>query len=117
MNARLLIDSIVRQTTILLAELATSGGLRAPLANVADRVFIELAHELDAHGVSRSVSADMFGLALRTYLRRIRRYDESATQQGASLWEVVLAFVERKNVVSRSDVLDEFARDDRGAGA
>src|SRR6185369_9709449 len=70
-TARLLIEAIVRQMTVLLAELATSGGLRAPLANVADRVFIELARELDEHGVSRSVSADMFGMALRTYLRRI----------------------------------------------
>jgi hypothetical protein len=111
-NTRLLIDSIVRQTTVLLAELATSGGLRAPLANVADRVFLELARELDAHGVSRSVSADMFGLALRTYLRRIRRYDESATRKGASLWEAVLGFVEARKVVSRTDILDEFARDD-----
>lgn len=112
MNARLLIEAVVRQTTVLLAELATSGGLRAPLANVADRVFIELSRELDEHGVSRSVSADMFGLALRTYLRRIRRYDESATQKGASLWEAILRFVEARPAVSRSAVLDEFAKDD-----
>jgi hypothetical protein len=32
--------------------------------------------ELDQQGVSRKVGADMFGLALRTYLRRIRRHDE-----------------------------------------
>jgi hypothetical protein len=111
-NVRLLIEAIVRQMTVLLAELATSGGLRAPLANVAHRVFIELARELDQHGVSRGVSADMFGLALRTYMRRIRRYDESLTQKGASLWEAVLRFVESRSTVSRSEVLDEFARDD-----
>lgn len=114
MSARLLIESIVRQTTVLLAELATSGGLRAPLANVADRVFVELARELDELGVSRSVSADMFGMALRTYLRRIRRYDESATKAGASLWEAVLRFVEAKKTVSRGEILDEFAKDDEG---
>jgi hypothetical protein len=113
-NARLLIEAIVRQTTVLLAELATSGGLRAPLANVADRVFIELARELDELGVSRSVSADMFGMALRTYLRRIRRYDESATKKGASLWEAVLRFVEAKKTVSRGEILDEFSKDDEG---
>ena len=114
MNARLLIEAIVRQTTVLLAELATSGGLRAPLANVADRVFIELTRELDELGVSRSVGADMFGMALRTYLRRIRRYDESATQKGASLWEAVLRFVETKKGASRGEILDEFSRDDEG---
>jgi hypothetical protein len=111
MNARLLIESVVRQTTVLLAELATSWGLRAPLAHVADRVFVELARELGEHGVSRSVSADMFGLALRTYFRRIRRYDESATQKGASLWEAVLRFIEARPTVSRAEILDEFAKD------
>jgi hypothetical protein len=112
MNVRLLIEAIVRQMTVLLAELATSGGLRAPLANVADRVFIELARELESHGVSRTVSADMFGLALRTYLRRIRRHDESVSDKGKSLWEAVLAYVEENGVVSRNDVLTRFAKDD-----
>lgn len=112
MNVRLLIEAIVRQMTVLLAELATSGGLRAPLANVADRIFLELARELDGLGVSRSVSADMFGLALRTYLRRIRRYDESVTQKGASLWEAVLRFIETRKTVARAEVLDHFAQDD-----
>lgn len=43
MNVRLLIDSVVRQTTVLLAQLATNGGARAPLAHVANQVFLELA--------------------------------------------------------------------------
>lgn len=112
MTARLLIEAIVRQITVLLAELATSGGIRAPLANVADRVFVELARELDSLGVSRSVSADMFGMALRTYLRRIRRYDESTTQKGTSLWEAVLGFIDERSVVSRREVLERFSRDE-----
>ena len=112
MTVRLLIEAIVRETTVLLAELATSGGLRAPLANVAERVFLELARELEGHGVSRTVSADMFGLALRTYLRRIQRHDESLTQRGRSLWEAVLDYVQRRSVVSRAEVFAEFAKDD-----
>ncbi len=114
MTVRLLIEAIVREMTVLLAELATSGGIRAPLANVADRVFMELARELDAHGVSRTVSADMFGLALRTYMRRIRRHDESVTEQGQSLWESVLDFIQRRSVVGRGEVLTHFAKDDEG---
>ena len=114
MTVRLLIEGIVRQMTVLLAELATSGGIRAPLANVADRVFMELARELESHGVSRAVSADMFGLALRTYLRRLRRHDESVTQRGQSLWEAILDFIQRRTVVSRGEVLSEFERDDEG---
>jgi hypothetical protein len=79
-NVQLLIDSIVRQTTVLIAQIATSGGARAPLAHVANQVFLELTDELAAQGISRKVSADMFGLALRTYLRRIQRVRESATE-------------------------------------
>lgn len=112
MNVRLLIEAIARQTTVLIAELATASGIRAPLANVADRVFLELTKELEAHGVSRTVSADMFGMGLRTYLRRIRRYDESSTQQGKSLWEAVLEYVQGRTVVDRARVLEHFARDE-----
>ncbi len=36
MDAKLLIDAIVQQTTVLIAHLSTSAGLRAPLAHVAD---------------------------------------------------------------------------------
>jgi hypothetical protein len=86
MNVRILIDSIVRQTTVLIAQLATSGGVRAPLAHVANQVFLELTRELDAQGVSRKVSADMFGMALRSYLRRIQGLSESSTERGRTLW-------------------------------
>jgi hypothetical protein len=39
MSVRILIDSIVRQTTVLIAQLATSGGLRAPLAHNGERLY------------------------------------------------------------------------------
>ena len=50
MNTQLLIDFIVRQTTVLIAQLATSGGLRAPLAHIANQVFAELARKLEEQG-------------------------------------------------------------------
>jgi hypothetical protein len=62
-NVQLLIDSVVQQVTVLIAQLATSGGARAPVAHIASQVFIDLAHELEAQGLSRKVSADMFGMA------------------------------------------------------
>jgi hypothetical protein len=46
MNRQVLIDQVVRQTMILIAQLATTGGTRAPLAHLADRVFFHLAREL-----------------------------------------------------------------------
>src|SRR5678815_5247680 len=93
MTRQVLIDNIVRQTTILIAQLATSGGVRSPLARIADQVFLELARELDAQGISRKVSADMFGLALRSYRRRVRQLSESSADRGRTLWEAVLAYL------------------------
>jgi hypothetical protein len=112
MNVTLLISAIVRQTTVLIAELATSGGLRAPLAHVADQVFLELGRELEAQGVSRKVSADMFGMALRTYQRKVHRLQESVTERGQTLWEAVHAFIGGREVVSRRQVLERFRLDD-----
>jgi hypothetical protein len=68
-DSRLLIDAVVRQTTLLIAQLATSAGIRAPLAHLADQVFLELAREIEQQGVSKKVAADMFGIALRSYQR------------------------------------------------
>lgn len=112
MNAELLITQIVRQTMVLIAQIATTGGSRAPLANVADRVFLDLARELEGQGISRKVSADMFGVALRSYRRRIQRLTESVTVRGRSLWSAVLDFVPNDRLVRRSEVLQHFHRDD-----
>jgi hypothetical protein len=54
MNAQVLINAVVRHTTVLIAQLATSGGLRAPLAHLANQVFLDLATELERQGVSRN---------------------------------------------------------------
>jgi len=112
MTLELLIHSIVRQTTILIAKLATAGGARAPLAQVADQVFLDLVRELEREGVSRRVSADMFGLGLRTYQRKIQRLSESRTDRGRSLWEVVLDYVRQRSMVTRAKILERFAHDD-----
>jgi hypothetical protein len=112
LNAQLLIDAIVRQTTVLIAQLATTGGVRAPVAHLANQVFLDLAEELEAQGVSRKVSADMFGMALRAYLRKIQRLSESSTEQGKSLWEAVYDLLRSRSFVTRTDVIARFARDD-----
>lgn len=112
MTIELLIHAIVRQTTILIAQLATSRGVRAPLAQIADQVFIELAREIERQGVSRKVSADMFGLGLRTYRRKIQRLSESSTERGRSLWEVVLEHIKTQNLVTRREILARFSSDD-----
>lgn len=112
MNTQLLIDAIVRQTTVLIAQLATTGGVRAPVAHIANQVFLDLSSELEAQGVSRKVSADMFGMALRAYLRKIHRLTESSTDHGKSLWEAVYDLLRSRGFVARSEIIDRFSRDD-----
>src|SRR5262245_1822709 len=90
MHSVRLIDAIVRQTTILIAALATASGQRAQLAHIANLVFADLVRELRDQGVGNKVIADMFGMALRTYRRKVARLSESRTDTGHSLWEAVL---------------------------
>lgn len=115
MNTKALIDGLVRQTTVLIAHVATSAGLRAPLAHVANQVFLELTTELERQGVGQKVIADMFGLALRSYQQKLQRLSESETDQGRTLWEAVYEFLSRKPAVGRVEVLRRFARDDESS--
>lgn len=111
MDAKLLIDAIVRQTTVLIAQLSTSAGIRAPLAHVADQVFLDLASEIEAQGVGRKVVADMFGLALRSYQKKVQRLTESATVRERTLWEAVMQFLSDHGSASREEIFDRFKRD------
>lgn len=100
MDVQLVTQYIVRQTTILLAQISTAAGVRAPLAHVADQVFFELARELEAQGVRRNVVADMFGLALRSYQLKMQRLAETAGVQ-RSLWQDVYQRLERESASRR----------------
>lgn len=112
MNVQVLIDAVVRQTTVLIAQLATSGGVRAPLAHVANQVFLDLAKEIERQGVGRKISADMFGMALRSYLKKVQRLSESNTERGRSLWEAVFDYLRDHEMATRKQVVAHFARDD-----
>ncbi len=111
MDVKVLIDAIVRQTTVLIAQLSTSAGIRAPLAHVADRVFLELASEIEAQGVGRKVVADMFGLALRSYQKKVQRLTESATVRNRTLWEAVLDYLAEQGSVTRERLFERFRHD------
>lgn len=112
MQPRLLIDAIVQQTTVLIAQLSTAAGLRSPLAHVADQVFLSLAQEIERQGVSRKIVADMFGLALRTYQRKVQRLEESASAGGKTLWEAVVEHLGEVGPVRRDHLLERFRHDD-----
>jgi hypothetical protein len=107
-----LIDAIVQRTMAFIAHLATAGGVRAPLAHVANQVFLELTQELQNQGVKKKVIADMFGMALRTYHRRVRELQDSKTDAGRTLWEVVLEFLKEQEPVGAQRIYQRFRNDD-----
>ncbi|HEX2732185.1 MAG TPA: crosslink repair DNA glycosylase YcaQ family protein [Polyangiaceae bacterium] len=112
MDTGTLIDALVRQTTVLIAQLATAGGNRAHLAHTANQVFLDLVAALREQGLGSKVIADMFGMALRTYHQRVQRLSESRTERGRTLWEAVLEFVTQRGPVSRGEVMRRFSQDD-----
>ena len=111
MNAQLLIDAIVRQTMVLIAQLSTVDGVRSPLSHIADHVFVNLVRELESQGLGKKVVADMFGLALRSYRQKVQRLNESVTSRGVTLWEAIHAFL-TQGAASHRQLLEHFARDD-----
>ncbi len=112
MNIRFLIDALTQQTTILIAQLSTTGGVRAPLANIANQVFLELSRELNDLAVTRKVAADMFGMALRSYHAKIRRLEESSTEPAhRSLWELAYDHLLENGPLTQQDMLTRFRFD------
>ncbi|HEY5959498.1 MAG TPA: crosslink repair DNA glycosylase YcaQ family protein [Polyangiaceae bacterium] len=112
MNTQLLIDAVVQQTVVFIAQLATSGGVRAPLAHVANEVFLGLTRELMNQGVKKKVIADMFGVALRTYHRRVRELAHSRTNAGQTLWEAVVEHIREQEPVTGAEIQRRFRNDD-----
>ncbi len=101
----------MQQTTTLIAQLSTAAGIRAPLAHVADQVFVDLAREIERQGVGRKVVADMFGLALRSYQRKMQRLTESSSDRGRTLWGAIHSFIAQHESVDRGRIAERFASD------
>ncbi len=90
------------------ARLATSGGARVSLARVTDQAFLELSHELERQGVTKNVSADMFGIGLRTYHRRVQQVRQAQAER-RTVRDAVLEVV-RGGPVSAHAVHQRFLR-------
>lgn len=112
MNAQILIDAVVRQTMVLIAQLSTADGVRSPLSHVADDVFLGLVRELEQQGVGKKVIADMFGIALRSYQQKVQRLSESATRRGVTLWSAVHSYLGEHGEATRARVLEHFDHDE-----
>ncbi len=115
MNPQILIDAIVRQTTVLIARLSTVEGVRSPLGHIANEVFVGLVAELESQGVSKKVIADMFGMALRSYRQKVQRLGESVTTRGVTLWTAVQRFLAERGSASRSELFAHFQYDEEAS--
>ncbi|HEX6243395.1 MAG TPA: hypothetical protein VFZ61_20925, partial [Polyangiales bacterium] len=60
----------------------------------------------------RAVAADMFGLALRTYQRKVNRLRAGVTNSEKTLWQAVLDQVRACETCTRSQILQAFSRDE-----
>ena len=112
MNSQLVIDAIMRQSMVLIAQLSTADGVRSPLSHIADEVFVGLVRELENQGLGKKVIADMFGLALRSYRQKVQRLRESVTTRGVSLWGAVHAFLAERDSAGRAEIFAHFKHDE-----
>lgn len=112
MNTRLLIDEVLTELAGFIATLATLNGARTLVADLPDRLFYRLALALEAQGLSKKLVADMSGLALRSYQKRLQRLTESRSDTGKTLWEAVFVYLHQRRAVPRGDLERRFAHDD-----
>jgi hypothetical protein len=103
------IEVLVRRTMVDVARLATSDGARVSLARVSEQVFLELTNELDRQGVTKNVVADMFGMSLRTFHRRVQQVRQQQAER-RTVREAVLDFVVASEPVSAYAVQQQFLR-------
>ncbi len=107
-----MIDAIVRQTMILIAQLSTVDGVRSPLSHVADEVFTSLVRELESQGVGKKVIADM---SAWPYARTSKRCSVCRSQplaKGKRCGARCTAYLAELPSASRAELIVHFKRDE-----
>src|SRR5688572_32093541 len=69
----------------MIADAATRQGARLSVAEIEERLFLELSNELQHRQVTRRVCADMFAMNPRTYQRKLSTYRVKVQSRSASL--------------------------------
>jgi hypothetical protein len=59
----------------------------------------------------------MFGLALRSYQKKVQRLTESETQRDKTLWEAIIDYLREQGGAPRRRIFERFQRDDESAVA
>lgn len=111
MDVSLLIDAVVRQTMVLIANLVRATGHRPQLERIAQQIFLELNDELRRQGVRASLLAGLFGMKLRTYHDRVRRARESVTCAGQPLFQAVFDHIRAEGPVQQWQIEGAFVDD------
>jgi hypothetical protein len=96
----------------MIADAATRQGARLSVAEIEERLFLELSNELQHRQVTRRVCADMFAMNPRTYQRKLSTYRVKVQSRSASLWETVLGFIAESRSVTEAKVFLHFRRTD-----
>lgn len=102
METRTLIHALVREFADLLAELATHDGMLVSVADVPDRLFLELSRAIERRGIGRKVVADLFGVTLRSLQRKTARVGDDVEVETRTAWSDALAFLHERGPVSRA---------------
>jgi len=110
-DPEVVVDTLLAETTHLISHIATAGGKRASLSQFSDRAFLSLASALEHRGIPRKVSADMFGLPLRSYQVRLQRAVQLVHQRNCTLWNAIVAFLARQCSVTRRELLYRFRKE------
>ena len=100
-----LVYAIAYEAGAMTAHLANEKGVRRPINWVGDIFFLGVVDELERQGVPKKVAADLLGMSLRTYQRRIAqaRASQSSAQ---SLWSLVSARLKKR--ATKQDILSWF---------
>jgi hypothetical protein len=112
MYARLLVDEVVRQTAVLLAELVTRSEERALLSEVQTELLLHLDNELRQRGLSQSARIEALGTTRAAYVQAMKHGRISVTEPSCSLSEAIFRIVTEHGLASREQLAAHFAQDD-----
>lgn len=107
-NMHQFIRALAYQTGRTVVHTALRGGMRQSVGWAVDAMWSGMVDCFEEAGVSQKVAADMMGLTLRTYQRRIDSLSD-VSQGGRTYWMVIYARLQQQ-AASRDTILGWFDR-------
>lgn len=107
-DANLLIRTLFELTAQMSVDVIHASGARPDLKHIMDEVFMTFAEQFHEIGLPRSVAADMFGLVVRSYLKRIQNYEENRGEVSQPLWKRILLLIAEEPNIDLETLLSRF---------